>query len=90
MSPVVAKEIRDWMESEHASARDPFTGVSVGADDFIIMGSSDFEPKEDAPTQVEVESVRRGMADFEEGGYIEARELSQKICDRFGVGEYCT
>ena len=90
MSPVVAKEIRDWMESEHAGARGPFTGASVGADDFIIMRSSDFEPREDVPTQAEVESVRRGMADFEEGRYIEARELSQKICDRFGVGEYCT
>lgn len=85
MSPVVAKEIRDWMESEHADARGPFTGASVGAGDFTIMRSTDFEFGENAPTQTEVESVRKGMADFEEGRYIEARELSQRIRDRFGI-----
>ena len=85
MSPVAAKEIRDWMESEHADAQGPFTGESVGAGDFIIMRSTDFQMKNAAPTQTEVESVRRGMADFEAGRCMEARELSQRIRDRYGI-----
>lgn len=85
MSPSAAKGIRDWMESEHADARGPFTGASVGACDFIIMRSTDFEAKEEAPAQAEIDSVRRGMADFEQGRFVEAHKLSQRTRDRYGI-----
>ena len=85
MSSIAAKEIRDWIESEHAAARGPFTADSVGAGDFVIMRAEDLVSADTEPSDAEIASVRRGMADFVRDECVEAHELSRAIRNRYGL-----
>lgn len=85
MSPIAMQEIKAWMESEYAAAQGPFTAEKIGAPEFTIIRTPGYETLSSAPTDDEVASVREGIADFECGAYEDAREVSRRVRDRYGL-----
>lgn len=79
------QEIKAWMESEYAEARGPFTAEKVGAPEFTIIRTPGYERVPAGPTEEEVASVREGIADFERGDYVDAREASRRVRERYGL-----
>ena len=81
MTRATAKETRDRIEAERAKACSSLADASMGIDK-LIMHTPESESKDAGLIQAEVLSVRSGIADFEQGHYIDARELSRKIRTR--------
>lgn len=85
MSPIAMQEIKAWMESEYAEAQGPFAAEKIGAPEFTIIRTPGYEASSSAPADDEVASVRAGIADFERGAYEDAREVSRRVRERYGL-----
>lgn len=84
MSPATKQEIKEWLETEYAEAQGPFTADKVGAPDFIIMRTSDLEGEE-ALTPEEIESLKAGYADYQNGRVLDFDEAMSQIAAKYGL-----
>lgn len=85
MSPTAMQEIKEWLEAGYAEARGPFTAEKIGAPESTIIRTPGYDALSSALTDDKVASVREGIADFERGAYEDAREVSRRVRDWYGL-----
>lgn len=84
MSPTAMREIKEWLEAGYAEAQGPFTAEKVGAPDFVIMRTSDFE-SEELLTPDEIESLQAGYADVLNGKVLDFDEAMTQMAVKYGL-----